>query len=175
MTLPQKVEDYPAALPAEFKAPQGVEFKLDEKDPSFAAARAFALENGLSKDAFGKLVSIYAGAKVGELTSINAAKAAEIQKLGAAGEARMTAVKNWLNGTVGEELGKHFSTFLYTAKQVEVVEKLMERFRTQGAGSYTPSREPGEPAGKLSDAEVAKMTYSQKKDYAARMNGHAAG
>lgn len=171
LTLPQKPEDYPATLPADFRPPQGIEFKLDENDPTFNSARTFALKHGLSKDAWGELLALHAGARVGEITSIQTAKAAEVQKLGAAATARVTAVTTFLSAMLGEPDAKHFCSFMYTAQQWESVERLMDRFRTQGAGSYAPSREPGEVPGKISDADYDKLTYPEKRHYAATAGG----
>jgi hypothetical protein len=162
LTLPQKPEDYKLALPKDFKAPDGIEFVPDENDPLLPQARAFAQEAGLTQDQFEKLVSLHAASQVASQQMIKDAKAAEIQALGVNGTARMTAVQTWLNAQVGEDLGKHFSQFLYTAKQVEAMEKIMTVFRTQGGGTFSHiGREPPVENGKI--ANYDNMTFEQRR------------
>jgi hypothetical protein len=166
LTLPQKAEDYAFELPEGFKAPQGVEVKLDPSDPIVAEARKFALESGMSKDQFRKLVGIYAASKIAEEQAFKTAIEGELAKLGAAATPRVTAVQNFIRSQVGPDLGKAVSRMLVSAQIVEGFEKMMANHRGQGGGSFAPSRQPNEPSG-VSDADYDKMTYSQKKDYAA--------
>jgi hypothetical protein len=166
LTLPQKPEDYKLELSKNFKAPQGVEFKPNENDPVLPLARAFAKKYELSQDAFSELVDLHAAGQIGTMETIKNAKAAELQKLGATGTARMDAAMTWLKAQVGEDLGKHFTQFLYTAQQVEAIEKLMANFRTQGAGSYTPQHGEERTPGKVSQEEYAAMSPGERHEYA---------
>lgn len=174
LTLPQKPEDLPLELPQGFQAPQGVEIALDPNHHILGAARDFALKHGLTKDAWHDLVGLQAAMMAGDLVQINAAKDAEVQKLGPTASARKTAVDNFLTGFFGEELGKHVSQFTFTAKTVEAWEKVMQRFSSPHGSSFTHAhREPAAPS-KVDDAVWEKMTYTERKDYASRHNGQAA-
>jgi hypothetical protein len=177
LTLPQKLEDYTLSLPKDFKAPEGIEFVPDEKDPLLPQARAFAQKNGLTVDAFHELMGMHAAGQIGQQQNIAAAKAAEVTKLGVNGTARKTAVDTWLVAQVGEDFGKEMSKFTFTAKQVEGFEKLMAIGRQQGASGFShQNREPPIEQGKVDQATYDKFSYTEKKDYAARFpqsNGDA--
>lgn len=166
LTLPQKPEDYRLELTKSFKAPQGIEFKPNENDPVLPMARAFAQKHGLTQDAFSELVDLHAAGQVGTMQAISNAKTAELGKLGATGTARMDAATTWLKAQVGDDLGKEITSYLFTAKQVEAVEKLMANFRTQGGGSYTQQHSEVNQPGKASQAEYDAMSPGERHEYA---------
>lgn len=179
LTLPAKPEDYKLELPKDFKAPQGIEFKLNDQDPLLPQARAFAHKYGLPQEAFQDLLSLDAASKIGSQQNIDTAKAAEVAKLGVNGTARKTAVDTWLKAELGDDLGAEMSRFTFTAKQIEGIEKLMAKARTQGGtGPGVPHREPPDAPGKVSDEEYGRMSFTERQAYAARFpqpvaNGHA--
>lgn len=168
LTLPQKPEDYQLKLTQGFKAPDGIEFVPDEKDPLLPQARAFAQKHGLTQDAFSELLDLHAAGQVGSQQHIKDAKAAEVAKLGVNGPARKTAVDTWLKAQLGnDDLAKHMSEFMFTSRQVEGFEMLMARARTQGAASFSHQhREPPQEPGKISQAEYDKLTPAARLDYA---------
>jgi len=92
LSLPPSPDAYEMKLPADFKGPEGVTFEFNNSGLAVAQARAFAHRHGLSQAAFTELTGIYAGEKAQEFAVFNAAKAAEVGKLGGAGAARVTAV-----------------------------------------------------------------------------------
>lgn len=159
--MPKAPEEYPFELPKDFKPPQGVEFKLDDKDPLLPQARAFALKHGLSADGFREMMGLYAAGQVGNQQLIDNAKAAEVGKLGVNGPARKTAVDTWLNASVGEELGKHLSSYLLTEKSVEAIEKLMARDRGSAGGFTHANRETPANSGTIPGYET--MTFEQRR------------
>lgn len=166
LTLPQKPEDYPFELPNDFKPPQGVEFKLDQNDPLVAEARKFALESGLSKEQFQKMLTLHAGSEITRQQMLKTAVDGEIAKLGAAATARVTAVQNFLTAQLGEPMAKHMATMLVTAQHVEGFEKIMAAFRNQGAATFSNTgREPPKEPGRVDDAAWAKMTHAERLDY----------
>ncbi len=161
-------------MPKDFQLPQGLEYKIDTDNPIWSQAREFAHKAGLSQDQFKQMAGLYAGAQISNAQSLKTARDAEIGKLGAAGSARVTAVQDFLSAQLGDELGKVMGTMLVTAKHVEGFEKLLASFRNQGAGSFSQSgRSPNEPS-KVSDEQYSKMTYSERKEYAARFTNGAA-
>lgn len=167
LTLPQRPEDYTLGLPKEFKAPDGIEYVPNPNDPLLPQARAFAQKYGLSVDAFHELMGLHAAGQIGTQQSIAAAKQAEVDKLGATGTARKTAVDTWL-ASIDPQLGKHFSGFIFTAPQVQFVEKLMERFRTQGGGSFNQGGQQP-PSGNGSIPGYANMSFEQRRDAQERL------
>jgi hypothetical protein len=171
LTLPQKPEEYDFALPKDFKPPEGIEFQLNPQDPLAAEARKFAIEAGLSKEQFSKLLAIHAAGQIGSVQAINNAKAAEVQKLGVNGPARKTAVDTFIASVPGVSAddAKAFSNFMFTAAQVQVMEKIMAHMRSQGVAPMRPN--PDAPAPRtISDAEWDKMSYAARKDYAAQQD-----
>jgi hypothetical protein len=52
LTMPTKPEEYKAELPADYKAPGGVEYRFDVNDPSLVAARNLAHAKGWSQQDF---------------------------------------------------------------------------------------------------------------------------
>lgn len=168
LTLPTKPEELTLSLPADFKAPEGIEFVPNENDPILPQARAFALKHGLTKDAWSELLALHAAGQVSTTQTINNAKAAEVQKLGVNGTARKTAVDTYLIAELGEDLGKEMSKYTFTAKQIEGFEKLMAKVRTQGNGTFTPQHRDEQAPGKKTDAEISKMTFTERREYAAK-------
>jgi hypothetical protein len=170
LTAPQKAEDFRLELPADLKMPQGVDFRIDPNNPAIEPARQFALRNNLSQQQFSEMLGVYAATQASEMVAFNAAKAAEVQKLGDAANARVDAVRTWLKATVPE----HFNDLARvldlapTAATVRGLEALMHKLVTQGGASFNGAhREPTIP-GKISDAEYGKLSYAERIAYAAR-------
>jgi hypothetical protein len=177
LTLPKTADEYKPVLPADFKVPEGLEYKIDEANPIWSQARQLMHDIDTGKlsgqAAFEKMIALHAANEVGTVQNLKAARDAEVAKLGATGSARVTAVQNFLNAQLGEELGKTVGNMLVTAKHVEGFEKLLASFRSQGSGAFAPSKAPTE-APKLSQEQYDKMSYSEKKEYAARHSNGAA-
>lgn len=95
--------DYKAELPADFKPPEGVTIKFDDKDPIrgpiLAEARALAREIGVDQPTFSKLLGLQAKLEVAQHTAAVAAETArvaeETKKLGEKAKERTDAVGNW--------------------------------------------------------------------------------
>jgi hypothetical protein len=87
---------------------------------------------------------------------------AEVEKLGAMGTARVTAVDRWLRGTLGDDLGTAVRGMMVTAKIVEGFEKLMTRMSGQGVASFTQSGRDT-PAANGSIPGFEKMSFAQQR------------
>lgn len=175
LTLPQRPEDYKLELSKNFKPPQGIEFVPDDKDPILPQAREFAKKHGLSQEAFSELVDLHAAGQIGSKQGIENAKAAEVQRLGANGTARMTAINTFVAAIphVSEAEAKVFESFMLSADQAVVMEKIMAHFRNQGGGTFTHSGREAPPAnGKIQNYDT--MTFEQRRqaqDQQARAGG----
>jgi hypothetical protein len=171
LTLPATPADYKAELPPSFQTPQGIEFKFDERDPALVLARDFAHRHKLSQEQFSEMAGVYASTKVREMAALNAAVQAEIQKLGAAGTSRVTAVQNWLNAVAGPELGAHLNKAMFSAKIVEGFEKVMRHVTAQGGSNFSHSgREPP----KTNNGEIPgydNMIFSERRAAQERFAG----
>src|SRR5882757_6312832 len=81
-TIPAAPEAYEAKLPADFKAPGGLEFKLDEagNKAAFDAARAWAHNKGMTQSDFSEMLGIYASQEAQQHAALAARSAAEVAK-----------------------------------------------------------------------------------------------
>lgn len=155
--LPATPDAYKLDLPADFKAPAGVDFKLDTANPALGAVKTFAHKHGLTQDAVTELIGIYAGNEVGTEARIKAAATAEVTKLGATGPARVDAVTRFMDAS---GLGVLKST-LVTAAQVEAWESHITKLTTQGGASFSQShRVPPDTSG---IPGYDKMSFEQRR------------
>lgn len=164
LTLPQSPDKYEIKLPADFKAPDGVKFEFKADDPLLAQARTMAHGMGISQDNFSKLLGLYAGAQVASQQQIAAARNAEVAKLGTTGPARIDALSTFFKAQLGDAEGAQFMSRVFTATDVQIAEKLVAKI--SGNKSFTTGgREPPEQQGKLSAAEIAKLSPAARLDY----------
>ncbi|MEO6381972.1 MAG: hypothetical protein ABIO35_08240 [Nitrobacter sp.] len=165
LSRPQAAADYKTELPKDWKAPEGLEYKLNPDDPMVAQYREFALEAGLDQEKFEKGLGLVAALQVGELQQIKTARDAEITKLGANGSARVDAALTWMKANGFVEMPK----MLVTAGIVGEVEKLIQKFTSQGAASFNAAhREQAQT--KMSEADYEKLSPRQKFEYAQKFD-----
>lgn len=155
---------YKNDLPSDFKAPDGVQFQFRADDPLLSQARTLAHQMGMSQENFSKLLGLYAGAQVATQQQVTAARNAEIAKLGATGPARIDALTTFFKAQLGEAEGAQLMSRVFTAKDVEIAEKVVAKI--SGSGAFNAGgREPPEAPGKLSDEQLAKLSPAEKLDY----------
>jgi hypothetical protein len=174
-TMPATAADYKLDLPADFQMPEGQSFKWATDDPVLAPmigmAKEFAHAHGIDQAGFSKMMSLYAATQVHENKMIADARAREVSKLGANAPIRVDAVTSFLRGHLGDERAKALTVNLFTAKQVEAFEVLMQKFSSQGGGSWSgANREVVKQT--ISDEAYNRMTYSEKKAYAEAASQH---
>jgi hypothetical protein len=160
-TLPASPADYAAELPADFKAPPGVEIKFDETDPLLIDGRAWAHSQGFDQTQWSQMLALYAGAKAKEAALINTAGAAEVAKLGVNGTQRVTALETWMRGMVGDELAGAMRGMLVTEKIVRGWEKIQHQFQSQGAASFTQSHRVAPDNNEIPG--YSKMSFEQRR------------
>lgn len=168
--LPATADKYEIKLPADFKPPEGVKFDFRADDPLLSQARNVFhdIQQGKisGQEAFSKLLGLYAGAQVADQARITAARNAEIEKLGANGPARVTALTTYFKAALGETEGAQFMSRMFTASDVQIAERLVQKIQSQGGASFNGNgREPPEPQGRLSAEQVAKLSPAQRLDY----------
>ena len=165
-------DKYELKFDADYKLPAGIEWSWDAQDvPLINEARAFANAAGLGQDQFSKLLGLYASSRVGEQQMLTNARAAELGKLGANANTRVDAVKTWLSAMAGDRAGAMLRVLDHapTASTVEAFETLISRFTSQGVtGNPAGSRDAnsGRQPQRMSDADYAKLTYTEKLTYA---------
>ncbi len=179
LALPQTPEAYKIELPADFKAPQGIDFKFDDADPLLAQARGVMHDIDQGKlsgqEAFSKLLGLYAGAQVNSEAEVQTARAAEMAKLGPTSTARVTAIETFFSAVLGSaEDGKAVSSRMFTAADVARMEKVVAKFASQGTASFSQQHRD-HSVNKVTPEQYEKMSYSERKDYATQhSNGKAA-
>jgi hypothetical protein len=161
-TLPSDPSGYELKLPDNFVTPAGIEFSFNEDDPRARLAREFALEAGLSQEQFQKLIAIDAARQVEEIAAFNRMVNAEVKKLGATGTQRVTAIQNFLRGSLGDELARPFVETLVSERMVKGWETIIDRITHQGAGSFSHA---GRDAPESSNGRIAgyeNMSFEQR-------------
>lgn len=165
-TLPQSPDAYKVELPADFRPPGGVEFKFDANDPAIVAAKNWAHSRGLSQEDFGGLLSIYAGHQAQQQAVINAARDAEIAKIGVSGPQRIDAISRWLRAEVGDADARPILATLATAAHVRLYERLMTKISNQGTAPFSQQHRERPAERGVSDAQYETMSPAQRLDYA---------
>lgn len=166
-TLATKPDDVKLDLPKDFKLPEGMDFKLDSTKPEFNKFREIAVKRGLDADTVSELMGVYAETVVGSEATYAAAKKAELDKLGANATARVTSLNTFFEGHLGAEDAKFLRSSMYAAGVVTAMEKLVAKFTSQGAASFSQAhREPGGQTGRVSEEAYAKMSAAERWDYA---------
>ncbi|MDI3563553.1 hypothetical protein [Bradyrhizobium sp. Arg816] len=156
-SLPATADAYKIELPKEFTMPAGVEFKFDEKAPELAQARAMAHAKGWTQQDFSEALGIFAAAKISEQATINAARTAEVGKLGATGPQRVDAVTQWMDA---QGLGVLKSTMV-TAAQVQAWEAHITKLTSQGTASFSQSHRVAPDDNKIPGYET--MSFEQRR------------
>lgn len=173
LTLPASPEAYQLALPETFKAPDGIEVKLDPNDPMLKSAQQMAHAKGWSQSDFSDALGVVATMKANEAAAYETAKTANLAALGTKGPGRIDAVTRWLDANFGEAQVKPILATLATTAHVEVFEKIISKLTSQGSANFTQSHRVADD-GKVSDEAWSKMSYSEKKAYAEKRTGRAA-
>jgi hypothetical protein len=169
LTLPASPEAYELKTSERFTPPAGVKFEFNKDDPVLAQARQLAHARGMDQQTFSDFLDVYASDRIREMTKVNTARNAEIVKLGTMAPQRIDAIKTFLHGTLGSELGGALEMMLCTERQVRGFEKIIERVSRQGGTQFSQAHREGEPpAGKIPGYE--NMSFEQKRAAQMRMN-----
>jgi hypothetical protein len=165
--LPQKPDDVVIAPPKDWKPPEGLEFKIDANSPAYGKVRELAIKHGLSQDTVSDLIGVYGDLVMGDAKTIETARAAELQKLGANAPQRVDAINTWLAGMIGHADARKVGNMLVTADIIAGFEKMIAKTTTQGAAGFTARRDPGARGAEvLSEEAYAKLRPGEKWNYA---------
>ncbi len=145
LSLPQKPDEYKLELPADFKMPGDMKFVFNEQDPlqkgAIDAARDFAMKKGFSQPEFSDMLAVYAASRANEEIMLSTARKAEVEKLGATGVARVTAVNTFLDAHFQKDVAQAFKSTMVTERHVRGWEVIIQKLSNQG-GAITVR--PGE-------------------------------
>lgn len=129
---PEGVEAYKID-PADLKLPEGMSLEMTEGDPMLAGVKDWAYENGIKPAAFTKLVDKYLNTIAGQMPD----KSKEREKLGENAEVRLDALtKIGEKALHSKEEWNDFVMMTQTARQVEVMEKLIDATPKPGPGTF---------------------------------------
>jgi hypothetical protein len=168
-SLPQSADAYKVELPSDFKPPAGVEFKFDEADPILPQAKAWAHSVGMTQEQFQQGLGLFAAAKVGEQANIDAARNAEVAKLGSTASSRVDAITRWMSGmdsSADKADAKALAGMLVTARHVEAFERLITKFTSQGTATFSQQHRDNTPPGKVTEEVYSKMSDAERINYA---------
>jgi len=171
--LPQTPEAYEIKLPETFKAPEGIDVRIDPNDPMLKTARELAHAKGWSQSDFSEALGVVATMKASEAATYETLKAKNLEALGPKGPERIDAVTRWLNANGSEAEVKPIIATLATAAHVTFFEKMISKLSSQGSANF---RQTGRDVdtGKVTPEQWDKMSYSEKKEYAAKHGQQAA-
>jgi hypothetical protein len=175
-TVPAAPEAYEAKLPADFKAPGGLEFKLDEagNKAAFDAARAWAHGKGMSQSDFSEMLGLYASQEAAQHAELTARSRQEIAKVGINAPQRVDAVGKWITGMVGEADAKPIRATIVTDAHVRFYETIMNKLSSQGGASYSNSHRVPPDTNPIPNFD--KMSFAQQRqaqdENAARRGGY---
>lgn len=162
--IPAAADKYEAKLPADFKAPEGMEFQLNADDPALAQFRTIAHKRGMDQETFSEALGAFAAVKIAEHQQLTAGRTAEMTKLGATADARIGAVETWLTAKVGDKAAPLIAQLksFPVAAHVETFEGIIRAFSSQGGTSFTQSGREGEAEkGKIEGYE--NMSFEQRR------------
>jgi len=161
--LPQKPEDYKIELklPDTVKVPEGMQLKIDEKDPRVPAVRAFAQKHQLSQDGLNELVAMHAQMQIEEHVANEAAIQAEMKKLGENGKTRVGALESYLKANVTKDEYEALRPVIGDVTAFSALEKLIAKATTQGVPSNLDGGVP--PAPPLPKPRNADIFYGKQK------------
>jgi hypothetical protein len=172
-TLPKDAAAYELTLPNDFVMPEGQTYKFATDDPVLGPllgqAKQVAHDLGIDQSGFSRLLDLFAASQINEQRMIAAAGKKELAKLGENATIRVDAVRTFLRGHLGDELAGALQRGMHTERQVVAYEKLMMRFQGQGGGNWSgANREPPHKPGTVTDEQYNRMSYTERKNYAAQ-------
>jgi hypothetical protein len=103
LQAPTSPDGYKIQTSPDFKPPNGVEFSIDENDPSFGLLKSWACRNQIPQSELSALVDIYGGKITADLAAGKAAHEYQVGLLGGSGPGRVDAMARWLKGMIGDQ------------------------------------------------------------------------
>lgn len=168
-SVPEKADGYAVKLPADFKMPEGFSVPegasiIDADDPRVMALRTMAHAEKWTQTQFENVLALGVNMDIEEQTRLSTAVNQEREKLGSRAAERISAVTTWLGAKLGADDAQSLHSMMFTAKQVEVFERLMQLFKGDIKGN--PGAAHDVRSSEISDEDYEKMTPTQKINYA---------
>lgn len=161
----RKAEDikFEIKLPDTVKVPEGMELKIDAKDPRLPAIRDMALKHGWSQEQVNDLVAFDAMQKIADHKAESDRIVAEDKKLGEKVTERKDAVLSWAKGLKekGDISAEEFEEIRLTggsAAGVSLLEKLIAK-----ASGAVPGTSGHQPQPKPADTPMEQRWYGPQQ------------
>ena len=138
-------------------------------DPSYKDLANFAHARGWSQSDLSTALGIFASHQAREAAAFAQAQRAEVQKLGANGTSRVTAVETWLRSEPRDDLANGMRSMMVTEKIVRGFEKLAAQRTTQGAAPFSQAHRTPEPSpgpGRVTEEQYNAMSQAERYAYA---------
>jgi hypothetical protein len=163
-TLPQAADGYKIATTPNFKAPEGLDFKINDKDPLWPQAQALAHKWHLPQQAFSEFIDLVGGDRVGSAQAIAAAKAEQVAQLGPSAQARADSVIQWVNAMMGPKSADMAKVFQQVplASTIEAFEYLMQQVSSQGLTRFNQAHRATPPSDQKIQGYQG-MTFEQRR------------
>jgi hypothetical protein len=157
----RKPEDikFEVKLPETVKVPDGMDIKINDKDPRVPILREMAIKRNWDQDTVNELVALDAQMQIQNHAAEQTRIAAEDAKLGSNAKARKESVGNWLKGLKDRN---EFSAEEYEAVRVYATDaaavSALEKIIAKANGSV-PGAGGGDPPQKPAEVPMAKRWY----------------
>jgi len=137
-SLPKTPAEYKVELklPDTVKVPEGMNLKIDEKDPRLIAVRELAHKHQWAPEVLNELVAFDAQMQIAAHAQEEAAIQAEMKKLGSNGPARVTALETFLKASVGKDEYEALRPVIGNATAFAAMEKLIAKVTAQGVAPH---------------------------------------
>jgi hypothetical protein len=166
-SLPASEAAYEPKLPADFRLPEGRQFQINPSDPALADLRHLAHQEKWPQGTFEKVLAVHAARELKQAQALEAARAHQVELLGTNGPSRVTAVVDWLRGTLGDDHARALGAGIATAKAVAAWEKIINRMVGQNVGTYSRAHsEPPPSTASPSDEDWGRMSAAERYAFA---------
>jgi hypothetical protein len=176
LTKPAEPNGYKADFPPDFKLPEGLEFKINERDPLLAQYRTLAHELDFDQATFSRGLGVVGMVRAQEAIALREAYSAEVKKLGAAAPQRVDACAQFLmayGGPKAKTLANMFK-MAPVADTVEAIEHLMQRVSSQGVSPFNNAHRADEPnSGRIPGYD--RMSFEQRREAQDRLAARRQG
>ena len=147
--VPEQADGYKYS-PPEGMVPEGSEFSLDNNNPQYKAFGEWALKNNLNNEQYNEVISLY----VQNELSMFPDKAAETQKLGENGQARIERVDLWSKSNLTQA---SYNAIVGQATSGEFILAMEELIKKTSTGADVEGAGDASAQGPLNRQELETM------------------
>jgi len=120
---PETANDYEMKIPEGMELPEGMEWEFSDDDPMLGWWKETVHEMGGSQEMFEAGVGQFIEAQLGAMPNLDS----EMEALGEYASSRVERVQMWAQQNLAEDMMPAMADMMSSAKNIEVVEALMEK------------------------------------------------